>query len=31
MRAISFSETLKFTHIGESTETVVSCAFCALT
>ncbi len=31
MRAISFSETLKFTHIGESTATVVSCEFCALT
>ena len=30
MRSISFSETLKLIHIGVSTETVVSCAFCGL-
>jgi hypothetical protein len=30
MRSISFSEMLKLIHIGVSTETVVSCAFCGL-
>ncbi len=28
MRRNSFSDRLKFTHIGDSTDTVVSCAFC---
>ena len=30
MRCISFSDRLKLTHIGVSTETVVSWAFCGL-
>ena len=31
MRSTSFSEMLKFTHIGVSTETVVNWLFCELT
>ena len=31
MRCNSFSDRLKLTHIGDSTDTVVSWLFCALT